>query len=57
MNMPPALIEGTESYIFFGLMILYGDTGAVQGALYWLFSAGVIVTILQRLHWAYYNLD
>jgi hypothetical protein len=55
--MPPALIEGTESYIFFGLMILYGDTGAVQGALYWLFSAGVIVTILQRLHWAYYNLD
>jgi hypothetical protein len=55
--MPPALIEGTESYIFFGLMILYGDNGYYQGALYWALSAGVIITILQRLYWAYYNLD
>ena len=26
IKMPPALIEGTESYVFFGLMILLGDS-------------------------------
>ncbi|TNV75814.1 hypothetical protein FGO68_gene7422 [Halteria grandinella] len=57
VSMPPALIEGTESYIFFGLMILFGDNGFIQASLYWLFSLGVTITILQRLWWAYKNLD
>ena len=26
IKMPPALIEGTESYVFFGLIILLGDS-------------------------------
>ena len=44
--MPPALVEGTESYVMFGLMILLGHDPWWQGALYWILSAGVIVTIL-----------
>lgn len=57
VKMPPALVEGTESYVMFGLMILLGHDSWWQGTLYWILSAGVIITILQRLHWAYYNLD
>ena len=55
--MPPGLIEGTESYIFFALMIMLGDDGQYQAALYWLFALGVTITILQRMLWAYRNLD
>lgn len=55
--MPPALVEGTESYVMFGLMILLGHDSWWQGTLYWVLSVGVIITILQRLNWAYYNLD
>ena len=55
--MPPALVEGTESYVMFGLMILLGHNSWWQGTLYWVLSVGVIITILQRLYWAYHNLD
>ena len=54
LRMPPALIEGTESYIFFGLMILYCE---YQLYLYCAFALGVTITILQRVYWAYKNLD
>jgi len=47
--MPPALVEGTESYILFGLMILLGEDGFYQAVLYWVFALGVTITILQRL--------
>ncbi len=57
VKMPPALVEGTESYVMFGLMILLGHNSWWQGTLYWVHSVGVIITILQRLYWAYHNLD
>lgn len=44
--MPPALIEGTESYVLFGLMILFCE---YQIMIYWVFAVGVVITILQRL--------
>ena len=52
--MPPALIEGTESYFFFTLMIWFCE---YQVFLYWFFAAGVVFTIGQRLQWAYKNLE
>ena len=49
LKMPPALIEGTESLILFGAIILIPEA---QFYLYTLFAAGVVITILQRLFWA-----
>ncbi len=54
VRMPPALIEGTESYVFFSLMIMFCE---YQVYFYWAFALGVTITILQRLQWAYRNLD
>mmetsp|Transcript_32795 Transcript_32795/g.50064 ORF Transcript_32795/g.50064 Transcript_32795/m.50064 type:complete len:141 (+) Transcript_32795:233-655(+) len=48
-KMPPALMEGFESMVLFGLIILFPD---YQVAWYSIFSAGVTVTILQRVNWA-----
>jgi len=47
--MPPALIEGFESMMLFGAIILFP---AYQVHLYIAFAVGVIITILQRLEWA-----
>ena len=49
LKMPPALIEGTESLIFFGALIIFPE---VQFYLYVLFAYLVCVTIVQRLLWA-----
>ena len=47
--MPPALIEGTESLIFFGALIIFPE---VQFYLYVTFASLVTITVLQRLLWA-----
>eukprot|EP00347_Sterkiella_histriomuscorum_P014981 403358768 len=54
VRMPPALIEGTESYFFFTLMIWLCE---YQIQIYQIFAVGVTITILQRIIWAYRNLD
>jgi hypothetical protein len=41
--MPPALVEATESYLLFALMIMFCEH---QVMIYWIFSIGVIITIL-----------
>ena len=43
LKMPPALIEGTESLIFFGALIIFPE---IQFYLYCVFSYGVSMTIL-----------
>jgi len=52
--MPPALVEATESFICFTLMIAFPEhifwIAAVMGV-------GVVITILQRLKWAFAYLD
>ena len=53
VRMPPALIEGTESLVLFGLIILLPQ---YQVVLYAVFACGVTITILQRLLWASENL-
>ena len=52
--MPSGLIEGAESMLLFTLMIVFPDH---QVAIYAFFCAGVVITILQRLYWAYYYLE
>mmetsp|Transcript_32005 Transcript_32005/g.42411 ORF Transcript_32005/g.42411 Transcript_32005/m.42411 type:complete len:113 (+) Transcript_32005:317-655(+) len=49
LKMPPALIEGTESIILFGLIILLPEA---QFYLYAAFALGVTITVVQRLLWA-----
>ena len=41
--MPPALMEGTESYLMFALMIWLCE---YQIQIYYTFALGVIITIL-----------
>lgn len=52
--MPPALIEGFESYVLFTLMIIFYKDWMV--ILCQIFSAGVTITIIQRAWWAYKNI-
>eukprot|EP01016_Furgasonia_blochmanni_P022515 TRINITY_DN2450_c0_g1_i13.p1 TRINITY_DN2450_c0_g1~~TRINITY_DN2450_c0_g1_i13.p1 ORF type:complete len:169 (+),score=4.94 TRINITY_DN2450_c0_g1_i13:145-651(+) len=54
VTMPPALIEGAETVVFFSLFIVLQDYTVI---LYQLFSAGVTFNILQRLYWAYKHLQ
>ena len=49
LKMPPALVEGTESLILFGLIVLFPEH---QFYLYVIFATGVTITIVQRLQWA-----
>lgn len=54
VTMPSGLIEGTETVIFFSLFIIFPNN---LSYLYNIFSSLIFLTILQRLVWAYYNLD
>jgi phosphatidylglycerophosphate synthase len=54
ITMPPALVEGTETIIFFGLFLTLPDLSV------WLFTtmaALVTVNVIQRLAWARRELD
>jgi len=50
VTMPPALIEGSETMIFFTLFIIFPG---YLTFLYGIFTIGVIANIVQRLVWAY----
>ena len=52
LKMPPALIEGTESLILFGAIILWPE---LQLYFYCTFALGVTITVVQRLLWASKN--
>jgi phosphatidylglycerophosphate synthase len=49
VNMPPALIEGTETVVFYSLFLLFPNHTVV---LFGIFAAGVYISIIQRLLWA-----
>ena len=53
LKMPPALIEGFETMVFYGIFLLFPHY-----CIYTFGIFGVLVTanIIQRLHWAYYNI-
>lgn len=51
--MPPGLIGGVETFVFFTLFLLFPDALV---PLYWLMSGLVFATVMQRLHWAIRNL-
>jgi hypothetical protein len=54
LTMPPALIEGTETVIFYSLFLLFP---ARVSALFAVFGAGVCISIVQRVMWAARHLD
>ena len=54
VEMPPGLIEGAETILFYTLFFLLP---AYVGYLYLLFSGLVIFTVAQRVWWAYQTLD
>ncbi|MGB7341869.1 MAG: CDP-alcohol phosphatidyltransferase family protein [Phototrophicaceae bacterium] len=54
VTMVDGLIEGTETIIFYSLFFLLPQ---FMGLLFIIMGSLVIVTIVQRLHWAYHNLD
>jgi len=54
VTMPPALIEGSETMIFFTLFIIFPSYLTL---LYGIFTIGVIANIVQRLLWAYQVLE
>ncbi|MCB0130320.1 MAG: CDP-alcohol phosphatidyltransferase family protein [Caldilineaceae bacterium] len=54
VEMPPGLIEGAETILFYTLFFLLS---AYVGYLYLLFSGLVIFTVAQRVWWAYQTLD
>eukprot|EP00744_Colponema_vietnamica_P015146 GILI01021235.1.p2 GENE.GILI01021235.1~~GILI01021235.1.p2 ORF type:complete len:211 (-),score=36.14 GILI01021235.1:1006-1611(-) len=52
-TMPPGLIEGTETVLFYAAFIVFNSHTLL---LFSLFGLGVLITILQRLQWAAKNL-
>jgi len=54
VTMPPALVEGSETMIFFTLFIIFPGYLTL---LYGIFTIGVIANIVQRLEWAYKVLE
>ena len=54
VEMPPGLIEGAETILFYTLFFLLP---AYVGYLYLLFSGLVMFTVAQRVWWAYQTLD
>ena len=54
INMPSALIEGTETVVFFSLFIVMPNYVSL---LYLLFSLGICINIMQRLKNSYEILD
>lgn len=53
VTMQPALIEGTETVVFYSLFLLFPNHMAL---LFAVFGGGVVITIVQRLVWAAANL-
>ena len=53
VTIPPGLIEGTETIVFFAAFILLPER---LGALFWTMSALLLLTIAQRMAWAVRNL-
>ena len=53
LKMPPALIEGTESIVICGAIIIFCEYAFY---LYCAFATGVTITIIQRALWAKQNL-
>ena len=51
--MPTGLIEGFETIVFYSLFLLFP---AWAGELFWVFSALVAISVLQRVVWAWRNL-
>lgn len=51
--MPSGLVEGTETIVFFCLMLLIP---AWTIGLFWAMAAAVVATVLQRIFWAVRNL-
>ena len=54
LKMLPALVEGVESFLFFCVMIIFPEH---QWWIYVVFAGGVTISVLQRLHWAYMNIN
>ncbi len=54
ITMPPGLIEGTETVIFYSLLFILPQFGV---HLMWIFGVLVTLTVLQRVVWAVRNLD
>ena len=54
LKMPPALIEGFETQVAFSLFILFP---LYAEAFFWVFGWLVAFNIVQRMWWAYYNLE
>lgn len=53
VTIPPGLVEGTETIVFFAAFILLPER---LGALFWAMSALLLLTIAQRMAWAVRNL-
>ncbi len=54
VSMPPALVEGFETMMFYGAFLALPQHAMV---LFCLFASLVFVTILQRIHWGVGNLN
>lgn len=54
VTMPHGLIEGTETIVFYTLFFLLPQ---FLGALFIIMGALVLITVIQRLNWAFYHLD
>ncbi len=52
--MPPGLIEGTETFVFFTLFLLFPDQSPI---LMWIMAGLVLFTAAQRPFWAYRQLE